>query len=332
MIFLQQTLEKVATIPGVQSVALISHAPLMGGPTTRFSREGSAVAPLGEEPQAYLRIADAAYLQVMRIPLLSGRWFTTRDSAGAPQVVVVSQSLAHRLGADLNLIGQRLRLAGSDSPAEIVGVVADVEPDDLRRPSSELENRAMIYRPYLQFPPMRSVLMIRTTIDPITIASEVKREVWSVDKTVPAVVSGTMEQVLRQSSSESRFNTLLLGIFAAFALLLTVLGLYGVIAYNLSQRTREIGVRIALGAQRRDVLKLVIGQGMKVVLAGMLVGMAGALALTRLMRSLLFSVTPADKGTFIGASAVLLVIAFLACYVPARRATKVDPLVALRYD
>jgi putative ABC transport system permease protein len=261
----------------------------------------------------------------MRIPLLRGRHFTEQEvSAGAP-VLIVSESLARGVFPNEDPLGQRLLFGPTDPPREIIGIVGDVSHRGL-----ELRKRPTMYMP------MHATgwknLVIRTTTDPLSLASAVRREIKALDPDLALAGVKPLEQLVYESVAEPRFRTTLLGLFAAVALLLAAIGLYGVLSYAVIERTREIGIRMALGAQARDVLRLVIGHGIKLALIGVLIGLGAALALTRLMKTLLFDLSATDPLTFGVIALLLTLVALAACWMPARRATKVDPMTALRCD
>ena len=266
----------------------------------------------------------------MMIPLVKGRGFSESDIRGSQNVAVVNTTLAKRFFGGEHAIGNRISV--EDKPKEedwitIVGIVGDTKPRELRS-----EPVAELYMPYSQQPERSMSLMIRYAEGGTGIAGAVRNEVLALDKDQPVYSIRTLDSVLSESVAVPRFRTLLLGIFAGVALILAGVGIYGVISYGVSQRTHEIGIRMALGAQATDVLKLVVKGGMMLTLIGVAVGIAGALALTRLLTTLLFAVTPTDVATFATVSVGLIVVALFACFIPARRATKVDPLVALRYE
>ena len=264
------------------------------------------------------------------IPLLKGRGFSDRDVRGSQNVAIVNDTLARRYFGAEDAIGKRISL--EDNPKEedwvtIVGVVGDTKPRELRS-----EPVAELYMPYDQQPERGMSLMIRYRDGGTGVAAAVRNEVLALDKDQPVYSIRTLDSVLSESVATPRFRTLLLGVFAGVALILAGVGIYGVISYAVSQRTQEIGIRMALGARATDVLKLVVKGGMMLVLIGVAIGLAGAFALTRLLTTLLFGVTPTDAATFATVSVGLIVVALFACFIPARRATKVDPLVALRYE
>jgi putative ABC transport system permease protein len=327
--FLQQVLERVAAVPGVRAAGLTSAVPLTGGPATDFEIEGRPPFDVGNQPVADIRIVDPRYFDVMSIQLRAGRVFSDRDSGQAPRVMVVNETLASRFFPDENPLGRRITMKDWGPPltGEIVGVVGDVKENGLAAAT-----QPEIYWPYPQFPSAFNRLVVKTAGDPLQVVAAVKSQIWAVDREQPIANIATMEEVISTSVAERRFNLLLFGSFAVCALLLAAVGIYGVISYTVAQRTHEIGVRMALGARRGDVLRLVVGQGMVLVAAGIGLGLVAALGLTRLMANLLFSVGATDPLTFAVIPLLLAGVALLACWIPARRATKVDPLVALRCE
>jgi putative ABC transport system permease protein len=285
---------------------------------------------VADRPSVGVRVITPGYFQTMSIPILKGHSFTEQDRENTPSVIVVNEALARRFWPNQDAVGKRLGFDEDPNKQvwrEIVGVVGNVKHKAL-----EIEVMPEVYFPYHQSPSNFMSLVVHTDSDPASMVPAIRNQVLSVDKDQPVSEIMTMEQRLAKSVASSRFVILLLSSFSILALGLAAVGIYGVMAYLVTQRTQEIGVRMALGAQERDVLKLVVGKGMVLAVIGTAIGLLASLALTRLMRSLLFEVTPTDWFTFVITSIVLLTVALLACYIPARRATKVDPLIALRYE
>ena len=327
--FYDQTLQQVAAIPGVTAAGATSHLPLTGynmGGSLRV--EGRARPEDGKDPAAPIGAVSPDYFRAMGIRLLSGRLFNDRDNLDAPSVAVLSESLARGLFPDEDPIGKRLFIAGSGADlSTIIGVVGDIRHKGL---DSQID--WAVYLSYRQTPRPSMALVLRTAVNPMSLANALRESVREVDPALPVYQVMTMNERLSNSISARRLNLTLLASFAALALLLAAIGVYGVISYVVTCRTHEIGIRMALGAQRSDVIKLFLRQGMSLVLIGVGLGIFGALALTRLMTSLLFGVTHNDLFTFAAVAMLLSLIALLACYVPARKAAKVDPLVALRHE
>ncbi len=330
--FYQTLLERVRTLPGVESASATLPLPMSGSNADcGFQIEGQPLPP-GERPETNLHWITLDYFQTMKIPLLEGRDFTERDDAKAPPVIMVNETFARLHFAHESPIGKRVQLPfhGDDPPyRQIVGVVKDVK----HQASLAAESGADIYLPYPQEPffPQLS-LTIRTQTDPRSLVRAVHNEVRGLDKDIALNDIKTMEQYLSNTVAYPRFSTLLFGLFAAVALLLSAIGLYGVMAYSVTQRTHEIGIRMALGAQRQDVYRMIVRQGMTLAFTGIVVGLAAAFWLTKFMASLLYQVSATDISTFVVVAAGLAGVALVACFVPARRATKVDPMVALRYE
>lgn len=327
--FLQRVLERVTSLPGVQAAGMTTTVPLTGGPATDFEIEGRPPAIVGQEPLADIRITDQHYFRAMGIPLRAGRYFSERDSATAPRVMIVNETLARRYFPNENPVGRRLTMKDWGPPltGEIVGVAGDVKENGL-----DAATQPEIYWPYPQFPSPFNSLIVKTLGDPLQLVAAVKSQIWAVDREQPIANVTTMSDVIAASVANRRFNLWLFGLFAACALLLAAIGIYGVISYTVAQRMHEIGVRMALGAGRRDVLKLILGQGMALTITGVVLGWLAALGLTRWLKSLLFEVSPTDSATFLAIALLLTLVALIACYLPARRATKVDPLIALRQE
>jgi putative ABC transport system permease protein len=298
---------------------------------TRISIEGKPVER-AQRPRVDFRTASPGYFRAMSIPLLSGRDFTVRDDLKAPNVVIINETLARRYFPNENPVGKRLipdvaMGSGDAPPREIVGVVGNIKH---RGPGEETQPE--IYLPHAQLPFGSATVVVRTGHEPLGVVKAIRAEVGALDPELPVADVQTLDDYLTASVAQPQFNARLLAIFGAVAMILTAIGLYGVMAYSVAERTRELGIRRALGAQVGDLLGLVIRQGMKLVLAGVVVGMGGALALTHLIRGLLFGITPTDPWTFVSSGLLVSVVTLLACWVPARRATKVDPIIALRCE
>lgn len=325
--FYQQLLERVSTVPGVQSAAIVNHPPFSGRRGIgAFKIEGKPEpTSLDDTPLADVRAVSPNYFQMMGIPLLQGREFTGTDTKDAPQTVIVNRAFAERYWPGEDPLGRRL--SEGDGWMTVVGVVGDIHQSGL-----DQEAAPHVYASFLQAPVRRSGLLLRGAADPLSLVAAVRAQVNSLDPDQPIYNIHTMEDLIAGSMSERRLNLLLLAVFGLTALSLAAIGIYGVISYSVTLRIREIGVRMALGAQAPDVLKLIVKQGMTPVVVGIAVGVAGALALTRLMSNLLFGVKPNDPLTFAAIAVLLAVVALLACYIPALRATKVDPMIALRYE
>ena len=328
--FYDQLLTRVRAQPGVESASMTTGLPLTGVTYgAPFSIEGKPFDPAGKPPHAYIRTVAPGYFQTLGITLQQGRDFNLQDTVASTPIVIINQAFARDF-FNGDPAGKRFKIGAPGSPRpwmQVAGIVRDVKADGL-----DAETVPEMYLPFAQNTTAAMTLVARTTGDPADNIAAVRREVLSLDKDQPVYNIRTMRQLLGASIAQRRFNMLLLSAFAFIALLLAASGLFGVMAYTVAQRTHEIGVRLALGAQTRDVLRLVVGNGMALAALGVAVGLAGAFGLTRLMSSLLFGVTPTDAATFVVVSIVLLAVALLACYIPARRATQVDPLVALRYE
>jgi putative ABC transport system permease protein len=330
--FFRGFLERARAVPNVESVALIDILPLGGSfEAYNFNVEGRAPFAPGQAPTADRRIVSPNYHETARVPLLKGRLLTEQDRAGAQPVMLINETFARRIFAGEEPVGRRL-VFGTGAQAvvrEIVGVVGDV-----RHAGLEQEAGLEYYLPFGQHNFARMTVVARAAegTDPNALAAPLRAIVREADGGAPVFNVRTMDQLLSRSVARRRFQMLLLGGFAAAALLLAALGIYGVMSYAVTQRTHEIGVRVALGARPADVLRMIVGQGMLLAALGVGAGLAAAFALTRVMRSLLYEVSATDPATFAAVAAVLAAVAFVSCYLPARRATKVDPMVALRYE
>ena len=328
--FFQRLTTQLSSLPGVKSASAINHLPLGGDVWTfGFSVEGRPAPPDAERPTAVYRVVRPDYFRTMGAALLKGRDFTERDDAASHGVVVVNEALARRHWPGEEPLGKRI-VVNTERPKtrEVVGVVRDIKQGEWAS-----EPQPEMYLPHLQAPSPRSMtLVIRASSDSFALGPSVRREVWAIDSDLPVSRVASMEEVVSESVGQQRFNTLLIGLFAGVALILAAVGVYGVMSHAVAQRTHEIGVRLALGARGRDVLGMIIRQGLGLTLTGLAVGLAAALALVRVMSSLLYDVSATDPLIYGGVAAALTLSALLACYIPARRATKVDPMVALRHD
>jgi putative ABC transport system permease protein len=325
--FYQQLLGRVGSMPGVMNSGVVSIVPFSSSNNSNtFQVVGQAPFTKGAEPYVEIRVTTPGYFDAIGTSLRGGRLFTAQDDAKAGRVILVNETFARKYLPGQQPIGQRIELGGEEKEIhEIIGVVADVKNDDL----DEAPDPAA-YLPYSQNSYLTMNLIIRGTQDPTRMVSGVRSEVNALDPAIPVSNIKTISQMIYERVSPKRLMTYILAVFALCALLLASVGIYGVMSYAVSQRTQEIGIRMALGARTADVLKLVVSNGMKLTLIGVVIGLAGAFALTRFLENLLFHVTPTDTVTFIAVATSLIVVALLASYVPARRATKVDPLVALR--
>lgn len=327
--FFRQITGRLATLPGVKAVGAVNALPLTGlGLGATFAVEGRPAPGAGQRPQALYRSVTPAYFGALDIPLLAGRALAESDIAQSPAVIVINQNLARRFWPDSSPIGGRIVL---DQPAgriaEIVGVVGDVKADRIDR-----EDWPTIYNPYAQVPTPSMNLVVRTANPPLSLASAVTREVHQLDPDQPVADVRPMEEVLNLAVAGARFNTMLLGTFAGVAFLLAAVGIYGVVSYDVTQRTSEIGIRMALGAQPAQVRKLILGQGARLAVYGIVVGLAASAVLTRWMGSMLFGVSPTDPWTFTAISILLAVVALAASLVPSRRAMALNPVDALRHE
>jgi putative ABC transport system permease protein len=274
-------------------------------------------------------VVDTNYFRAMEVPLIAGRNFTDLDTYKTQPVAVIDQTLARQYWPVENPLGQQLKFGFGRGlqGLTIVGVVGDIKSDGFEAPSVP-----HIYVALGQFAPVNAVVFLRSSADVESLGEAVRREVQSVNTNVPVHSISSMNQIIARSMADRRFALELLGIFAALALLLAAVGIYGVMSYSFSQRTHEVGIRVALGAQRLDILRMALGEGMRLVVIGLVSGLLGAAVVTRVFRSMLFEIGPADPTTFLSVSAILAGVAFFACYIPAQRATLVDPLIALREE
>jgi len=328
--FLDRAIEQISAVPGVVSVGATTTVPLAGGGSTQpFSIEGRPTGTVAEQPMAQTRYITPDYFRAIGIPLRQGRFFSDGDRDKSVPVVIISEAMARRFWPGENPIGKRLTPSFhvEQGAREIVGIVGDVKASGL-----DVDSAAMMYLPYKQSPRPFMSFVVRTASNPESLVQPVSKAIYSIDKEQALTDVQTMDQVLTSSLSGRRFNMTLLMTFAGVALVLAAVGVYGVMNYTVTLRKRELGIRMALGAGRMDVLRLVLGQGLKLTLIGVAAGLISAYALTRLMASLLYGVTATDYITFISISAVLIAVGVVASYVPARRATKVHPTIALRTE
>jgi putative ABC transport system permease protein len=326
--FHQQVVERVSALPGVRSAALAQGIPFSGNigrePLILLDRP---LPPPGQEPVAEFNMVGSHYFETMSIPLIAGRFFSQTDQAGTPAVALINRTMAQKFWPGSDPIGKQIELLDDKKPATIVGIVGDIRQRNLSERAP-----AQLYFAYAQNVNTFATLVVRTEGDPMAMANAVRQAVWSVDSNQPMWKVRTLESLLARSVGDRRYLALLLSIYSGLALLLAAVGIYGVLSYSVNQRIQEIGVRMALGAQPADIVRHIISRGMAMVLTGVVLGWVGAFGVTRLMAKLLFGVTPSDPATFVIGASILTAVALLACYVPARRAMRVDPIVALRYE
>ena len=330
-VFYGQVSERIAALPGVETIGLTSEILISGDPDGLITVEGASSDSSATARIPFRRdVISESFFQTLRVPLREGRFFDVRDNQGAMPVTIINETMARQFWPGEEALGKRFKLGAAQSSSPwltVVGVVGDT-----RRQNLERQPIAQIFRPYLQSSQRRLILLIRTTGEPTQLAPIVRDEIRALDKTVLISSGATLESLLARNVAQRRFQTGLLTLFSALALLLSAVGIYGLMSYAVHRHTREIGIRMALGAQPRAVLRLVIGQGMRLALCGIGIGLLAAFGLTRVLTGLLFGVTATDPATFIATPLVLLLVASLACFVPARRASRVDPLVALRSE
>jgi putative ABC transport system permease protein len=326
--FYRQLVQKTKTIPGVQTAAATSYLPLSGlARIVFFCAEGQACEGIGRDPLIAVRQVTPEYFDTTRTPLLRGRAFRESDQASGTPVAIVNETTAKRYWPGQDAIGKHVANSRDKIPREIVGIAGDVKFTTLNVPSSE-----EMYLPMEQSPAPTATLVVRSTVDERTLVAAVREKILEVDATLPVTGILSMDDVVGASVAQPRLIMQFVGVFAGFALLLAGLGIYGVMAYSVTQRKQEMGIRVALGATRGDILRLVVGHGMRLTIGGVVVGVLASVGLTRLLSSLLFGVKAMDVGIFGGAALVLACAALVACYLPARRATQVDPIVVLRYE
>ena len=315
---------KINAIPGVRSASISAALPLTPKRITPILPEGQAEVPLAQRPFIIIEAIGTQWFQTMRVPLKMGRVFTEADNSQAPKVVIVNEALGRRFWPNQNAIGKHI-IVGRQTAAEVVGVAADVKNSGLA-----LEPAAQIYLPFPQLPRGNMNLLVRTATDPHQLISTLRQQVYAVDPDQPVTQVQTMDELLSTFRAQPRFTVFLLSSLSSMALILAVVGIYGVIAYTVAQRRHELGIRMALGAERNDVLRLIVARGLFLTATGVVIGVIAALASTRVMASLLFHVRVRDLPTFVLASVLFLFVGVAASYIPARRAMSVDPREALR--
>jgi putative ABC transport system permease protein len=332
--FFQQLLPRLAAVPGVRSASMESFPPLAGlGAATGVHILSQPSLTLSDLPVANVQVVGPGYFHTMNIPLRAGRFFNEQELIQEKHVTIINQAFADKYLHEVNPLGQKAAIYMKSfnenelQASEIIGVVGDVHQTGL-----DTAPEPTVYWPHPELVMSGMTILLRTTNDAHALVPAVRAQLQQLDPELPMAAVATMDQLLADSLSRSRFTMLLLGIFAAVALLLAAVGIYGLIAYSVTQRTQELGIRIALGAQRRDVLRLVLSQGTRLTLLGVAIGVFAALAFSRLLSTLLFNVSATDPFTFAGVACLLAMVALLACFIPARRATRVDPIVALRYE
>jgi putative ABC transport system permease protein len=326
--FHRQVMDRIREVPGVQSVALVRALPFSGnGATTAITLPDREAPPKGHEPEVMFNSATPNYFDTMGIPFIKGRLFDDHDQPNTPAVVVINQTMARKFWSGEDPIGKQVKSVQDGTVLTVVGVVGDA-----KHYWREEEQQPQMYGPYSQQPGYFATVVIRTSVEPLSLSEQVRQALWKVDADQPMWKVRTVEFLVNRSVADRKFLLALMGLFASLALVLTMIGLYGVISYLVNQRTQEIGIRLALGAQTRDILKMVLKRGMFLVFTGVALGLGTAWLSTRLLARLLYQVSATDPLTFVVIAAFLIAVALLACYLPARRATKVDPLVALRYE
>jgi putative ABC transport system permease protein len=323
--FYRNALRNLQTIPGVNAASISTALPMIANHGTPFLFEGQPAVALGQRPVELIQSISPEFPKAMGIPLVAGRAFDDHDDADSPPVVLVNQRIVLQFWAGQNPLGKRVWIGNLPKPFEIVGVLGDAKNDSLAKaPQGE------VFLPYPQFPYPLLYLSVRTQLDPHSLASAMRAQVVAADAYQPLTEVETMEERLEVASASPKFTMLLIGIFSVTALVLAIVGIYGVIAYSVAQRTQELGIRIALGAGKRDILRLVIGHGLILTVSGIVIGLAGSIALTRPMSAMLYDTSATDLLTFSTSAAIFLAVAILASYLPARRATRIDPHDALR--
>ena len=326
--FFKNAIERVRAVPGVQSAALVRAVPFSGnGGLTGYAVEGKPAPDPAQMPQARFHLVTPEYFKTLRIPLLKGRDFTDRDDLRTPLVAVINDTFAKRAWPGDDPIGRQFTTPNTPGPVTVIGMVGDTKHYTATEPAIP-----QLYASHYQVPLIFSSLVARVSGSPMSVTNDVKKAIWSVDKDQPVWAVRSLEAQVGATQGQSRFLTLLLGIFAGVALLLAGVGIYGVTSYSVAQRTHEIGIRLALGASGERVLREFVGRGVRLTLIAVAIGLIGAVAMGRLASAMLFGVTPIDPAALAGAAIILGVVSVAACYIPARRASRVDPVVALAQD
>jgi putative ABC transport system permease protein len=324
-LFFRNAIERVRAVPGVQSAALVRAVPFSGnGGTTGYAIEGRPEPDPASLPQARLHLVTPEYFKTMRIPVLSGRDFTDRDDLQTPLVAVINETFAKREWPGENPIGRRFTTPNTPTPVTVIGIVGDTKHYTATEPAFP-----QLYAAHYQVPLIFSSLVARTSGPPMNLTNDIRKAIWSVDKDQPVWTVRSQQEQVDATRGQSRFLALLLGIFAAIALLLAGVGIYGVTSYGVSQRTHEIGIRLALGASGERVLREIVGRGVRLTIVAVAIGLTAAVLMGRLASAVLFGVKPTDPGALAGAAIVLALVSLAATYLPARRAARVDPVVAL---
>jgi putative ABC transport system permease protein len=325
--FLRQVVQRIGALPGVMSVGAVDNLPLGGSDAHSFGIEGRSAWDPGDEPSGEFSVVTPRYFNAIGIPLTKGRYFTEGDGDEAPRVAIINDAVTSRFWPQEDPLGKKITIDFEREPREVVGVVGNV-----RHMGLDQQEPLQVYIPQPQIGGAAMYLVVRTTSDPLNLVPSVRAAVEAVDHDQPVYDIQTMEQRLSESVSPRRFNMLLLGVFAAIALLLAGGGTYGVVSYFVTQQTHDIGIRMAMGADRVKILTLVVGRGLGILFFALTIGVAVALALSRVISGLLFGISTLDLTSILGASLLLTTVGLLACYIPARRASRVDPMVALRYE
>jgi predicted permease len=324
--FQQELLQRAKEIPGVDYAALAYNIPTDAGWTTRFIIDGRAEVDPGEQDEVRIRPVSAEYFRTVGIPILKGRPFEERDDrTDAPPVILINEAFAHRYFQDEEPIGARVTLWNVSR--EIVGIVKDVKFRGL-----DQDVPPALYATFSQMPFTGFSLLVRTSQESGAMLTRIRDEIWSLDRDLALTNFSTLDEALSHTTAQPRFNMILLGLFATVAILLAAVGIYGVMSYGVNQRTREIGLRISVGARKTDVIRQVLGEGLKLSSVGILLGVAGAFAATRALESLLFGVGTLDPATFTLVCLMSVLVGMAASYIPALRASRVDPVVALRHE